>query len=935
MRKITSVLAITAILLGILPGVAFASIVSQDLIQTIGLAISGGGTANNFQPGSGQTLTTSVDFNTESFGTELSNSSGYIVVKQNSTILKTLASWTNSNVTTVNASVALWTGREIDSTAAAQAVCGISGTVCPNGNYLIEAHTNYVSGSDTFMETQTANLTIGTQATPLAITNFTVTAPSGSLDPSPSGENEDLSITYTLNQTPDQVNAVIKDSNNNDVKTFVSSNATETFTWDGIFSNKLVLPGTYSVNLTATKTGSTNVTSSQNFTVAYNNTNKGDITDFNVLPNTFDPDFEDAVIEFKNTKDSDLTVEIQNAVNAEVRGFDDYDSDNYSENSSHSIAWDGKNNISSVVSLGTYKVVVISRNAFGVVVKEATVTVNNSGGSVNESNNHISGISFSPSSKFEPGEDDELTIRFDVLVDLDELKIFAVRGNEKIELYSEEDVEKENNLEIAWDGTDGDDEYAAQGSWRIQFESKLSVTSLMAAKSIPLQYVKPQIDDLLISKDKFDNEQNEFTYVLFRVDEDANITIKVLESNDEDDEIVEDMEVIANKWYAVQWDGGSYEYDDDIDLKLIAENKVNEDVFESKKISVDLAEDEVSSSKSNITGDYIDPVATNGNEEMSIYYNIEEEADITVTIHRGQTASGSVVVELLDIADQAAGDHTITWNGRDDDGDKLSNGIYSYKIVSKTGSTDTEKGMFVVGVVGEVEGGSGGSSDNDSDDGSDDNVSPNVIIDGGIYDTPDDDTNVVTDTYCAGFYDVYTSDQECEAVIWAKERGIFQGYGNGNFGLFNPINRVEFLTVILRTLGISADPAGSGNLKFSDVEAGAWYVPYMSAAMNLGIFQGDNGKDTARPADTVNRAEAAKLMFEGLTIVTGTSFISSTCAQPYFDVPQGAWFYNYACRAKDYGLFDSALGGNFGPAIFSDRGEIAMALYRLYLAGWL
>lgn len=932
MKKLISVLAMTAILLGILPGVAFAVISNQNLIETINLTFPVGGTANNFQPGSGQTLTASVDFNTESFETGLANSNGYIVIKQGVTVIKTLDSWLNRNVTTLIPKT--WTGREIDTGVT---LCGTSGAVCPDGSYTVEAHVEFLSATgDTVLETQTANLTIGAQATPLAITNFTVTAPGGSLDPSPSGENEDLSITYTLNQTPNSVSVVLRDSNNNDIKTFISSNATETFFWDGIFSNKLILPGTYSVNFTATKTGSTNVTSSQNFTVVYNNTNKGDISDFNVIPSAFDPDFEDAVIEFKNTKDADLTVEIQTAVGAEVRGFDDYDSDNYSENAVHSIAWNGKNNTGSFVSLGAYKVVVISRNEFGVVVKEGTVTVNNSGGSVNENNNHISGISFSPSSKFEPAEDNELTIRFDVLVDLDELKIFAVRGNEKIELYSEEEVEKEDNLEITWDGTDGDDEYAAQGSWRIQFESKKDATSLTAAKSIPVQYKKPKIDDLLISKDKFDNEQNEFTYVLFRVDEDANVTIKVLESNDEDDDVVEDMEVIANRWYAVQWDGGSYEYDDDIDLKVIAENKVNEDVFESKKISVDLAEDKVSSSKSNITDDYIESVVTNGNEEMALYYNIEDEADTTVTIHRGQTGSGSVVVELLDIQDQAGGDHTITWNGRDDDGDKLSNGIYSYKIVSKTSSTDTEKGIFIVGAVGEVEGSAGGSgssdNNNSSDNNSNNNVSPNVIIDGGSNNTPDDNTDDA-DTYCAGFYDVYTSDQECEAVIWAKEMGIFQGYGNGTFGLFNTINRAEFLTVILRALGISGDSGVTGNLGFSDAVPGAWYIPYISAAKNLGIFHGDAGKNKARPADNVNRAEVVKMIFEGLDVISGGSF-STGCSQPYADVAANAWFYNYSCIANELGLFNT-FGNNFNAGTLSNRGEIAMALYRLHLAGLL
>ncbi|MEK7085747.1 MAG: FlgD immunoglobulin-like domain containing protein, partial [Patescibacteria group bacterium] len=457
-------------------------------------------------------------------------------------------------------------------------------------------------------------------------------------------------------------------------------------------------------------------------------------------PDTFQPEIQHAVIEFKNSKDTNITVEIQNPANNDiVRTFSGYQDDNYSENTPHSIAWNGKDSSNNYVSLSTYKAVVVTKNDYGVVVSEKNIIVNNSGGSISESNAHISGISFSPSSTFEPATDDELRIQFDAEVNLDSLKVHAVRGSTKIELFNETDIEEENNLEINWNGQDDDDEYVAKGSWKIQFESKVGSTTLLAAKSITVDYEKPVIDDLYISKNKFDPDKGEFIYVVFRVDLASEVTLKVLEGNDEQDNLVEDMEVEADKWYAVLWDGENYNYDDDIDIKLIAQNVANHDVFDSKKISVDLAEDKVSGSKSNITQDYIEPVLTDGNASMTIYYNLEDTADLTVTIHKGESGSGSKVIQLAAIDEQESGSHSISWDGKDSNGKKLSSGIYSYKIVSGTNSgTDTETGLFFVGTVGDTEGGSGSSSGSSNVSGGG-STSPNVIVDGGSADVSDNE----------------------------------------------------------------------------------------------------------------------------------------------------------------------------------------------------
>ena len=476
-----------------------------------------------------------------------------------------------------------------------------------------------------------------------------------------------------------------------------------------------------------------------------------------------------------------------------------------------------------------------------------------------------------------------------------------------------------------WDGTDDNGDYVDAGSWKIQFESKIGSQNLTAAKVINVTYAKPKIDEVYVSKAKFDNDQGEFTYIFFRTDIEADITIQLLQDGSEQDTITEDMAVDANKWYAVSWDGNGYSYDDNLDIRILAQNSVNHNVFNSKKVSIDLAEDKVSTTKSNVTQDYIDAVATDGNQDMQLFYNLSADADVIITIHRGKISTGSVVRTLLDVNDQESSDHVITWDGKDDNGNNLSKGLYTYKIISTTSTSDTETGLFVVGNVGDVEG-SGSSSAGSSSSGSSNGgkVGTGVVIDGK------GGSNVSTSKECAGFSDVKTTNKYCTAIQWVKDQGIFAGYEDGTFGVSKQIARVELLKVIMEALGIQTQNA-IGTLGFIDVTPGLWYMPYIQAAKGLGIANGDAGKNTIRPYDSTQRVEALKMIFEAMKSAGAIGQINGQCSGTYQDVLVNSWYGKYVCEADSLELYDNEIGGYFGPSTLSTRGEVAEVLYRLHL----
>ncbi|MDA1061157.1 MAG: hypothetical protein O3B47_05195, partial [bacterium] len=168
-----------------------------------------------------------------------------------------------------------------------------NGILLPSKPYTIRTTSSTLEGSDP--DTDTVTVTVEIPQT-VKIDAFSVTTTSGdsNFDPAKPA-SESLFISYTLSQAADSVSVDVKDANNVLIKSFSSSNATDTFSdWTGKFSNKFVLPGVYTVKISAAKSGETTVTDTKTFTVLYGAAEKGDILPalLTPIPSSFDPDVE-------------------------------------------------------------------------------------------------------------------------------------------------------------------------------------------------------------------------------------------------------------------------------------------------------------------------------------------------------------------------------------------------------------------------------------------------------------------------------------------------------------------------------------------------------------------------------------------------------------------------------------------------------------------
>ena len=919
-KKFLSGLSVVALFAMLVPSTVLAA--DEDgFITTVDLTVTASD-PTTFYPTGGEGLDVEVTFDTTAFPALLT-STGYVRVMSGLIVIKEIETIVSGDIT-VPTFTTSWDGIAVDLTG--EAVCGSLGAPCPAGDYTLDVYVTDATDDD--LDTAAFN-----------IIDFAINH--DPYNPAPTGGDGNFEVSYEYPATIDSVNVKIQDAfgdiqeDNGRVGA-----ASGTMTWDGLFGTKLVEPGTYTAIVEAKDGGVIVDTRTLDFEIDYGTAvGVPDITGLTVDPVAFDPDYTSTNITFTNITDvEDIDVEIRDASNTLYREFGTYDgnSDDYSDGDTHDFDWNGKDKDvdGTDVLLGDYLITVVARNNYGVVKKQLTVTVDNNGSS-QTSNDHINDLDFSPSNTFEPAEDDELEINFDIVIDsddeLDTLEIYAVKsGEDDVLIDDDSNVDRQTNYEVTWDGTDDDDDYVVKGTWRIEIRTTMGTRDLVASDTIDIEYEEPQIDELYLSKDEIDPDEDEFTYVIFKIDNgDAEVDVNVLEGGDFDDDLVEDWEVEEGKWYAIEWDGDRYDEDDDLDLEVKAKNVANDEVFNSDDIGIKVEENEVSSSKAKVNRDYISPVIAERGTTMKLYYDLEDKADVKVTIHEGDSGQGSDVIELIDIEDQAAGDHIITWNGRDEDSALLDDDeVYSYKIVTRDGSSETEIGVFVIGDVGEIDGSADGDDDDD-DDNDDDNgggTNNGVVVD------DDNDPNDDIDG-CGGFSDVSVNSPYCEAIEWAEENNVFDGYSDGTYKPYQSINRAEVLKVILEAVDVNLLTYPGGTFGFSDLINNEWYMPYVYTAYMKDIFDGDAGKSTARPGDPVNRVEVLKFVFETLNEETG--YTTSSCSSSYGDIPAGAWYKNYACESKKYSLYDTGSFGNLTPGAYANRGEVAEVLYRLSQAGLL
>src|SRR3989344_1465078 len=113
----------------------------------------------------------------------------------------------------------------------------------------------------------------------------------------------------------------------------------------------------------------------------------------------------------------------------------------------------------------------------------------------------------------------------------------------------------------------------------------------------------------------------------------------------------------------------------------------------------------------------------------------------------------------------------------------------------------------------------------------------------------------------AAFYDTETHLYK-DAIHYVQDQGSVRGYPDGTYRPDQPINRAEFVKIIVE----SAFPGSIGADCFPDVRD-QWFAPFVCTAKDKG-FVGGYPDGTFKPDRRVNFAEAAKIIVTGFALPT-------------------------------------------------------------------
>jgi len=96
-------------------------------------------------------------------------------------------------------------------------------------------------------------------------------------------------------------------------------------------------------------------------------------------------------------------------------------------------------------------------------------------------------------------------------------------------------------------------------------------------------------------------------------------------------------------------------------------------------------------------------------------------------------------------------------------------------------------------------------------------------------------------------------------VRYLAARGIINGTGNKQFSPSAKVTRADFVTMLVRLLGVHAEPA----TRFDDVGDDAYYAGEVAAAKALGIVSGIGG-NRFDPGGVISRQDAAVMLYRAL-----------------------------------------------------------------------
>lgn len=172
--------------------------------------------------------------------------------------------------------------------------------------------------------------------------------------------------------------------------------------------------------------------------------------------------------------------------------------------------------------------------------------------------------------------------------------------------------------------------------------------------------------------------------------------------------------------------------------------------------------------------------------------------------------------------------------------------------------------------------------------------------------------------YKITFADLYSVPWAEDAIYYLADRGIINGYSNGQFGPKDNITREQAASILVRQL--YPNETSSTGLTFSDVKSNSPHYNTIAVALDHGLFNG-YPDGTFKPKDKLTRAAAAKILALAYNL-TGQD-------AKFKDINQTPWATDYINALATNGITSGYSDNTFRPNNSVTRAEFSLFLARI------
>jgi len=559
----------------------------------------------------------------------------------------------------------------------------VVGTPFADGNYTVRVSaTHFLLNDPTVIDEATVNVEIKNNP-PLLVSSLVATP-----DYFISSQGYSL-IKFNVNQNS-YIDLDIENGNGQDVRTFSSYNGSQLISasdnsilWNGKDdSNNYVAPGTYNAHLTVRDSLGELVEKITKIDVLANNTPALSITSLTVTPVSFEAGAETSVIRFSTNQTANVYLEVRNGSTV-LKTFSAYDGDlknagNYTQ------AWDGKNDSGVELNQGAYTVYLRVSNTTGTDTDTETVYVTNA--TVGAPN--IDNLTVTPAS-FEAGVENTL-ISF--TTDQTANVYVEIRnGSTVLKTFSAYDGDLKNagNYPLYWNGTNNSGAELTQGGYTVYVRIQNANGVDTATKTIYVENpttpptVAPNIKNLNAIPVHFE-AGIESTNIYFDIDQNASLDVEIRQGST----VVKQFSAYNGSTtynsgsYQIVWNGtnnlGNEVPEGTYTVYVTAQNANGSDTAHT---SFYVTNGTVQTTGPNVENLRVSPSSFEPVEDSTlISFDTDKLAQLTVEV-----LSGNTVVKTysnFNGDNLAAGSHSVSWNGTNNAGNAVSNGLYTVRVTA-------------------------------------------------------------------------------------------------------------------------------------------------------------------------------------------------------------------------------------------------------------